>query len=159
MTPRTIQSTEFSRPEIGVGSLSLCTWHFKGVPMHLESTSQRHYTKVLNISRLISLFIPNSAILEPWNRSYADAQEAMMLEIVSLNFLSSKKVTISPARIVSLNIGFCFCFLSCCITVTDSKLILLSTQQANKWKDKVLGQKITTLFQKPGNWEDGRLVS
>ena len=62
-------------------------------------------------------------------------------------------------RIVSLNIGFCFCFLSCCITVTDSKLILLSTQQANKWKDKVLGQKITTLFQKPGNWEDGRLVS
>ena len=67
--------------------------------MHLESTSQRHYTKVLNISRLISLFIPNSAILEPWNRSYADAQEAMMLEIVSLNFLSSKKVTISPAYV------------------------------------------------------------
>ena len=69
----------------------------QSVPMHLESTSQRHYRKVLNISRLISLFIPSSAILEPWNRSYADVQEALMLEIISLNFPSSKKVTISPA--------------------------------------------------------------
>ena len=54
--------------------LSLCRWHFKVVPMYLESMSQRHYTNVLNISRLISLFIPNSAVLKPWNRNYADPQ-------------------------------------------------------------------------------------
>lgn len=59
-----------------------------------------------------------------------------MLEIISLNFPSSKKVTISPAymkdsftehRLLSF-VGF----FSGCITVTESKLILLTTQQANK---------------------------
>ena len=44
-------------------------------------------------------------------------------------------------------------------TVTKSKLILLPSQQANKSRDKVLGQGIATLFGKPADWEDGRLVS
>ena len=43
--------------------------------------------------------------------------------------------------------------------VTESKLILLTTQQANKSRDEVLGQGIVTLFRKPADWEDGGLVS
>lgn len=44
-------------------------------------------------------------------------------------------------------------------TVTESKLILLATQQDNKLRDKVLGQAIVTLFTKPANRENGGLVS
>ena len=39
--------------------------------------------------------------------------------------------------------------------VTKSKLILLATRQANKSRDKVLGQGIAILFGKPANQEDG----
>ena len=45
------------------------------------------------------------------------------------------------------------------IYVTLSKLILLTAQQANKLGDEVLGQGITTLFRKPADGEDGRLMS
>ena len=43
--------------------------------------------------------------------------------------------------------------------VTKSKLILLTTQQTNKLRDKVLGQGIATSFRKPADREDGGLVS
>ena len=39
--------------------------------------------------------------------------------------------------------------------VTESKLILLITQLANKLKDKLLGRVIVTLFRKPADREDG----
>ena len=44
-------------------------------------------------------------------------------------------------------------------TVTESKLELLTTQQANKSRDELLGQVISTLFGKPADREDGGLVS
>ena len=34
-------------------------------------------------------------------------------------------------------------------SVTKSKLLLLATDQVNKLKDKVLGQRTATLFRKP----------
>ena len=37
--------------------------------------------------------------------------------------------------------------------------MLLTAQQANKLRDEVLGQGIVTLFGKPADQEDGRLVS
>lgn len=37
--------------------------------------------------------------------------------------------------------------------VTESRLILLSAQQANKLRDELLGQKMETLFGKPADWE------
>ena len=43
--------------------------------------------------------------------------------------------------------------------VTESKLLLLATRQANKLRDELLGQGIATLFRKPADWEDGGLVS
>ena len=43
--------------------------------------------------------------------------------------------------------------------VTKSKLIRLATKQANKLRDNLLGQGIVTLFGKPGEREDGELVS
>ena len=42
---------------------------------------------------------------------------------------------------------------------TGPKLILLAVQQTNKSQDKLLGQRIVTLFRKPENWEEGVLVS
>ena len=41
-------------------------------------------------------------------------------------------------------------------SVTRFKSVLLSACQANKLRDKVLGQGIVTLSKKPGNQEDGR---
>ena len=43
--------------------------------------------------------------------------------------------------------------------VTESKLIRLATLQANKPRDKLLGQGIVTLFGKPADREDSELVS
>ena len=45
------------------------------------------------------------------------------------------------------------------INVTKSKLVLLTTQQANKLRDELLGQGIVILFWKPEDWEDGGLLS
>ena len=42
--------------------------------------------------------------------------------------------------------------------VTEFKLILLGARQTNKLRDKELGQGKATLFRKPANQEDGRLV-
>lgn len=39
--------------------LGLCKWHFRGVPVHLESMSQWDMQRRLNISGLVSLFISN----------------------------------------------------------------------------------------------------
>ena len=44
-------------------------------------------------------------------------------------------------------------------SVAESKLVLLTTQQANKLRDKFLGQGIVTLSGKPGVREDDELVS
>ena len=41
----------------------------------------------------------------------------------------------------------------------QSKLIVLATQQANKLRDKGLGQGIVILFGKPGDQEDRGLLS
>ena len=38
-------------------------------------------------------------------------------------------------------------------------MVLLTTQQANKSRDEVLGQRIATLFGKPAAQEDAGLVS
>ena len=43
--------------------------------------------------------------------------------------------------------------------VTKSKLILLTTCQANKLRHKLLRQGIVTLFRQPVDREDGGLVS
>ena len=43
--------------------------------------------------------------------------------------------------------------------VTESKFVLLTTWQADKSRDKLLGPGIVTLFGKPVDWEDGGLVS
>ena len=43
--------------------------------------------------------------------------------------------------------------------VTEFKLILLATCQANKLKDKLLGQERVILFKKPAKQEDGELAS
>ena len=43
--------------------------------------------------------------------------------------------------------------------VTESKLILLAAQQANKLRDELLGQGIVTWFRKPADQEEGGLVS
>ena len=43
--------------------------------------------------------------------------------------------------------------------VTESKLVLLTVQQAGASRDEVLGQGITTLFRKPADRENGALVS
>ena len=43
--------------------------------------------------------------------------------------------------------------------ITESKFILLATQQTNKLRGKVLGQQIVTLFRKPQIQEDGGLMS
>ena len=48
-------------------------------------------------------------------------------------------------------------FLSDC--VTQSKVLLLTTWQANKSRDDLLGQGIKALFRKPADWEDGGPVS
>ena len=42
---------------------------------------------------------------------------------------------------------------------TESRLLLLTIQRANKSRGSLLGQGIVILFGKPGLWEDGRLVS
>ena len=38
--------------------------------------------------------------------------------------------------------------------VTKSKLVLLTAQQANKSKDKLLGLETATSFRKPSTWDD-----
>ena len=43
--------------------------------------------------------------------------------------------------------------------VTEPKLIMLVTQQANKLKDKLLSQGRAAFFGKPEDWEDGGLTS
>ena len=43
--------------------------------------------------------------------------------------------------------------------LTNSKLILLTTQQGIKLREKLLGQETLTLFRKPADWEDGGPVS
>ena len=43
-------------------------------------------------------------------------------------------------------------------TVTEPKLVLLTTQHAKNSRDKLLGQGIATLFGKPADREDGGLV-
>lgn len=43
--------------------------------------------------------------------------------------------------------------------VTESKLILLTTQQANKSSDELLGQETVILFGTPANQEDNGQVS
>ena len=50
-------------------------------------------------------------------------------------------------------------FLAGSSLVTESKLLLLATWQANKPGDEVLGKGIVTLFGKPADQEDGRLTS
>ena len=42
---------------------------------------------------------------------------------------------------------------------SKSKLVLLTTRQANKWKDRLLGPRIVILFRKPAGQEDGGLLS
>ena len=42
--------------------------------------------------------------------------------------------------------------------VTESKLIMLAKLQANNVRNKLLGQRIATLFRKPADQEDGGLV-
>ena len=44
--------------------------------------------------------------------------------------------------------------LSSCLNVTESNLVLLATQQANRLRDEVLGQRTATLFGKPEDGED-----
>ena len=46
-----------------------------------------------------------------------------------------------------------------CVFVTESRLTLLATRQANESGDEVLRQGIMTLFGKLADWEDGRVVS
>ena len=47
-----------------------------------------------------------------------------------------------------------------CITqITESKLILLTIQEADKSRDEVLEQGIMTLFRNPADRKDGGLVS
>ena len=43
--------------------------------------------------------------------------------------------------------------------LTESKFILLNEEQASELKFELLGWRIATLFRKPADWEDGRLVS
>ena len=43
--------------------------------------------------------------------------------------------------------------------ITESKFILLATQQTNKLRGKVLRQQIVTLFRKPQIQEGGGLMS
>ena len=43
--------------------------------------------------------------------------------------------------------------------VTESKLMLLTTGQANQSRDELLWQRITTSFRKPADREDDELVS
>ena len=43
--------------------------------------------------------------------------------------------------------------------VTESKLVLLPSWKAKKLRDKLLGQRIATLFRKPADWDDGGQVS
>lgn len=51
-------------------------------------------------------------------------------------------------------------FLSCWFYfVTVSKLVLLNACQSNILREEVLGQRITTLFGKLADQEDGRLMS
>ena len=42
---------------------------------------------------------------------------------------------------------------------TEFSLLLLAAWWANKWRDKLLRQRIVTLFGKPANQEDSELVS
>ena len=44
------------------------------------------------------------------------------------------------------------------IMLTKSKLVLLSAWQANTLTDEVLQQETVTLFGKPADWEDDRLM-
>ena len=46
-----------------------------------------------------------------------------------------------------------------CTTVTESKLSLLATQQANKSKRQGVKARNPTLFGEPTDQEDGRLMS
>ena len=41
------------------------------------------------------------------------------------------------------------------ISVTESNLVLLTPQQANKSRDKLLRQEIATLFRKPASQDHG----
>ena len=43
--------------------------------------------------------------------------------------------------------------------MTESKLALLATQQADKSRDNLLGEGIATLFRKPADRKDGGLLS
>ena len=45
------------------------------------------------------------------------------------------------------------------IIFTEFKFVLLSTPQANKTTDELLGQGIETLFRKSADQEDGGLMS
>ena len=45
------------------------------------------------------------------------------------------------------------------IHLTESKFILLNEEQASELQFESLGWRIATLFGKPADWEDGRLVS
>ena len=47
----------------------------------------------------------------------------------------------------------------CSDIVTESKLVLLTTQQADKLRDELLGQGIVTLLRKPADREAGGLLS
>lgn len=43
--------------------------------------------------------------------------------------------------------------------IIESKFILLTSQRANKLRDRVLGQGIVNVFGKLADWEDDILVS
>ena len=56
----------------------------------------------------------------------------------------------------AMSIQFVFTYF---IIITKSKIVLLTISQANKSREEVLGQGIVTLFRKPEDKEDGRLLS
>lgn len=61
---------------------------------------------------------------------------------------------------LTLQLGYLYPTATFFIThVTESKLILLATQQADKSRDKVMEQGLATLFRNPTDREDGGLVS
>ena len=75
--------------------LDLCKWYFNGVSMHLESMSQWHYAKAFKHFR--AHFSVHVQFWCSGTETHADAQEALMLATVSLNFPSLENVIISLA--------------------------------------------------------------
>ena len=68
--------------------------------------------------------------------------------------LQTEKPRLSPAEIIEpVNVRVRI------QTVTESKFVQLTAQQSNKSRDKLLGQGTVTLFGKPTDQEDVRLVS